>query len=99
MTATSCRHIEKLSSKHLVFPEAQRWLAYHSATDLIRNLILSWVSSWIEIHLLLATSKNQSLLTPNFHGKNHDQGLPENASTKASEGVLYPLGGYPIDIT
>ena len=55
---------------------------------LIRNSILSWVSSWIEIHLLLTTIKNQSLLTLNISEDNHAKGLPENANVKASRDLL-----------
>ena len=93
MTATSCRYIEKLLSKHLVFPEAQRWLSYHSTTDLIRNLILSWVSSWIEIHLLLATSKNQSLLTPNLHGKKPWPRVTRKCQYEGFWRCFIPFGG------
>jgi len=52
------------------------------------------VSSRIEIHLLLATFKNQSLLAFNLRGESHEKGLPEDAMTKASEGVLYLLESY-----
>jgi hypothetical protein len=70
-----------------MIPEAQRGLFSHSTIDLIRNPILSWVSSRIEIHLLLATFKNQSLLTLNFRGESHDKGFSEDADVRATEGV------------
>ena len=40
---------------------------------------------------LYAKFKNQSLLTLNFRGENHDKGLAEDASVTASGGIVYPL--------
>jgi hypothetical protein len=58
---------------------------------LTRSPVLSGVSSENEIHLLLATFKNQSLLTLNLRGESHEKGLPEDANMRASEGILYPF--------
>jgi len=43
---------------------------------------------------LLATFKNQSLLTLNFLGESHEKGEPEDADMKASWGVLRPLEAF-----
>ena len=94
MMSYSSRHKETLLTNHLVFPDVQRWLCSHSTIDPIRNPILSWVSSRIEIHLLLAKIKNQSLWTLNIREESHEKGLPEDADAKASKGFISFGGSY-----
>ena len=47
-----------------------------------------WALSHIEIHLFLATFKNQYLLTLNFPGESHEKGFSKDADGIASGGVL-----------
>ena len=51
--------------------------------------MLSSSSFWTEATSELNYLKNQSLLTLIISGENYDEGLPENADMKASEGNIY----------
>ena len=70
-------------------PEAQSSASFHSACRSNLKRHMSWISSWIEIHLLSSTFENQLLLTLNFHWECHDKGFVEDADENASEGFVF----------